>query len=571
MGTQPPVQVPFPWSSFPGANPQEGSGRLINCYSEPLGESDHPTSPAPQVWRRSPGLTQFTTSPQTGYRGGLIVGGLSYETWSGNASTVDVAGTVTSLGAFPGTKKVSIARNNLAITPDVVAVDIDNGAFKLSGGGAPTLYNGGGNLPQPNSVCFQDGYFFFTLGDNRCFASGINALTQNSQTFITVQSKADVTLLRGIAYSGLLWLFTTGSCEIWQDTAALFPAFPYTRLVVIEYGLVQANAIAGWEVGFSELLWVAQDFGVYHNTPGQLAPVKVSPPDLDRLIETQVRSGQTLEAGAYIFAGKKFWTLSSPSWTWEFNLATKRWSERQSLVNGVYGRWRAVGGHPAFGHWVMGDALSGRLIYPDSTEKTELGQPQLFRMESGPVKDFPNQLRIARADFDFDMGVGEVVGNFIMIVTGAANGTAGRVRLSVNSTLRAHTGDICNISGILGTVEANGSFPITVIDDTHFELQGSTFVNVYISGGTAVDVTSPANAQAPTVAISLSKDGGLTWGNPLVRQLGQQGRALRARASVKNMGLSGPMGARWRIDVTDPVYTGFLGATQSNDPRYIGT
>src|SRR5579872_7175764 len=113
-----PVAIPFPLSSFPGANPQEGAGRLINCYAEPLGEAQKPSAPAPQVWRRSAGLSLHAMTAQTGYRGGLIVNNLSYEAFSGNASTVDVNGNVTSLGNFPGTKKVSIARNQAA-TPDV--------------------------------------------------------------------------------------------------------------------------------------------------------------------------------------------------------------------------------------------------------------------------------------------------------------------------------------------------------------------------------------------------------------------------------------------------------------------
>jgi hypothetical protein len=68
-----------------------------------------------------------------------------------------------------------------------------------------------------------------------------------------------------------------------------------------------------------------------------------------------------------------------------------------------------------------GDQQSGNLLYPDDTNFTENGAPQLFRIESGPVRDFPQQLRIARADFDFDMGVGQPVGNYQMIVLGAAS------------------------------------------------------------------------------------------------------------------------------------------------------
>lgn len=695
MATGQPTPIPFPMSSFPGASSQEGAGRLINCYVEKLGDG----GPAKFVWRRSPGLSQHAATAQSGYRGGLIVNNLAYECWSGNCSTVDVTGAVTSVGSFPGTKKVSIARNQSSPTPDVIAVDTDNGAYvlesasvvsatatatisgstlnsgdelvitllneylddfpitvsytfggsesdttvatalknainangilsaafltaassgavitisqsgsignstsltfglttpsgtgnasiafsnsgNLSGGtgthgaftGTPTAYTGQGNLPQPNSICFQDGYFFFTIADGQVYATPINGLTLNALTFITIQAKADVTLLRGIAFSGLLFLFTTGSCEVWQDGGNNpAPLFPYSRIAVIEYGLIQSAAIAGFETGFSQLLWVAQDFGVYWMGPGSISPIKASPPDLDKLIEAQIRLGNTLEAGCYTFGGNRFWHLSSPAWTWEFNLGTQEWNERWSLATtGIQGRWRATGGHPAFGKWLIGDEQSGNLLWVDAANYTENGAVQLFRLESGPVKNFPNQIRIARADFDFVMGVGIAVANFQMLVTGAAAGTGGVVRLAVDSTSLALTNDICNVSGVTGTTEANGTYPITVIDATHIELQGTVFANAYTSGGLAVDVTSTPSATAPQVGISLSKDGGQNWGNPLLRQLGSQSNVLRQRASVKNMGLSGPMGDRWRLDVSDPVYTAFMGGTQSSDPRSVG-
>jgi hypothetical protein len=569
MATGKPVAIPFPLSSFPGRNSQEGAGRLVNCYAEPLGEGARTTGPSLQVWRRSSGLSQFGITAQNGYRGGLIVVNKSYEVFNNNVTTVDANGVTTSLGAFPGTKPVSIARNQAAL-PDVVAVDVDNGSYQLSTGGAPALYTGGGNLPQPNSVCFQDGYFFFTIGDGRVFATALNSLVLNSLTFITVQSKSDVMLLRGIAFSGLLLLFTTGSCEVWQDAATPAPSFPYNRLTVLEYGLIQPSAIAGFETGFSELLWAAQDSGVYWLTAGSLAPVKVSPPDLDKLIQIESNAGNPLVAGCYTAGGKKFWHLSSNTWSWEFNLGTQKWNERSSLVGGVYVRWRAMLGHPAFNKWLIGDTQSGNLLFHDETNFSENGAPQLWRMESGPVAAFPQQLRIARADFNFDMGVGIAVGNFLMNVTGASLGTGGVVRLTVDKTSQVRAGDFGTISGIVGTTEANGTFPLVVVDATHVELTGTALVHAYVSGGTVIDITSPPEAINPQVAISISKDGGDSYGNPLLRQLGTQKNIKRARASVKHMGLSGPIGDRWRLDVTDPVYVGFLGGTQSSDPREVG-
>src|SRR5262249_39770936 len=126
-------------------------------------------------------------------------------------------------------------------------------------------------------------------------------------------------------------------------------------------------------------------------------------------------------------------------------------------------------------------------------------------------------------------------------------------------------------SGVGGTIEANGAFLASIIDGAHIDLVGSVYQNAYTSGGVATDVTSPANAQAPSVAISVSKDGGLRWGNPLIRQLGMQAQPRRQRVSVKSLGLSGPEGSRFRLDVTDPVYTAFLSGTMSSDPREVGT
>jgi len=69
-------------------------------------------------------------------------------------------------------------------------------------------------------------------------------------------------------------------------------------------------------------------------------------------------------------------------------------------------------------------------------------------------------------------------------ITAAANNGAGLIRI----TSTAHgfsTGNRVGIEAVTGTTEANGSWIVTVIDANNFDLQGSAFVNTYISGGTA--------------------------------------------------------------------------------------
>jgi hypothetical protein len=65
-----------------------------------------------------------------------------------------------------------------------------------------------------------------------------------------------------------------------------------------------------------------------------------------------------------------------------------------------------------------------------------------------------------------------------------ANNGAGLIR--VTSALHGYsTGDIIQLSTTLGTVEANGTWEITVIDANNYDLNLSTFANAYTSGGSA--------------------------------------------------------------------------------------
>jgi len=70
----------------------------------------------------------------------------------------------------------------------------------------------------------------------------------------------------------------------------------------------------------------------------------------------------------------------------------------------------------------------------------------------------------------------------ITISNATSNG--GLIRLTVASTSTLATGNEVSVSGVQGTTEANGSWIITVINGTTVDLQSSTFVNTYTSGGT---------------------------------------------------------------------------------------
>jgi hypothetical protein len=326
----------------------------------------------------------------------------------------------------------------------------------------------------------MDGYFIFTYGDGTIQASGLNDVTIATTDKTKEQAKTGG-LTRGLPFNGQYYVWGPNFGAVYSDTAQP-TGFPFTRSYVIQRGLLSPYAVAGHEDGFgSALIWVADDNSVvqHNGTPN---PLKISPPDLDRLIAA-VSDKSTLEASVYISQGHPKWVLSCSSFTWEFDLGSQKWNERASYQQN---RWRAVSGISAFGKWIMGDTQGNRLLYVGETTYDEKGNPLQFQIESGPVVNFPNRTKIARADFDFVVGVGQ----------------------------------------------ATGQDPI---------------------------------ATDPSVGISWSDDGGISWSHEFIRKLGRQ--ATPQRITMLRTGMSGVQGRRWRLKVSDPVYVAFLGATQDTQLR----
>jgi len=60
-----------------------------------------------------------------------------------------------------------------------------------------------------------------------------------------------------------------------------------------------------------------------------------------------------------------------------------------------------------------------------------------------------------------------------------ANNGSGLVRITTASAHGLSTSDVVRVWGVVGTVEANGVWTITVINATNFDLQGSAYTNAY--------------------------------------------------------------------------------------------
>lgn len=387
------VAIPLPLTSMPGRHPQESAGRLINCYAEPLGDGMR----WPAARRRVPGFSIWGRTGRSGYRGAGFVAAELYGAWEDKIYKFSPSGgDGVEHGNLPGSAKCFWARNNNAV-PDVVVVDPENGATVVTTSAVNSYPDP--NVGAPNAVCFLDGYFFFTYGNGLCRASGINSTSINTLDVVTAEAKSD-TLLRPVPFNNQLYLFGSGSIEVFSGNPVNDEGFPFNRVTVIPRGLAGRYCVSGFEDGFGKaLVFIGDDNAVY--ILNGYSPEKISPPDLDNLIE-QVADKNTLETSVYVTGGRAVFVVSSLLWTWEFSLNSLKWNERASYQKS---RWRGTQLINAYGKWLAGDIDSGNLVELSSI-RTETTDPLVMRIESAPISKFPNRGKIARIDLDITVGRG---------------------------------------------------------------------------------------------------------------------------------------------------------------------
>lgn len=79
----------------------------------------------------------------------------------------------------------------------------------------------------------------------------------------------------------------------------------------------------------------------------------------------------------------------------------------------------------------------------------------------------------------------------IISISNAANNGSGAIRLTISGLSAGTPPENTNLAiantvevyGVSGTTEANGNWPFTIVDATHIDLVGSSFVHAYMGGG----------------------------------------------------------------------------------------
>lgn len=392
------ADLQFPLSSSPGQRIQENGGRLINVLIERLGDGAR----SKVKWRRAAGIKQFAdVTGRVNVRGFLDLTSKVYVALTDRLVEISSTGTVTDRGALLGELPVTFARNNKTPAPDVVCVTQENGAFTIPTSGAPTAF-ADASLPIPNSCGNMDGYIIFTIGDGRIFATDLNSLSVNDNSFNTAQKRPDG-LYRVVVLGDRVYACGPQSIEVYYDAGT--SPFPFAYETTIPKGIAGPMAIAGWEPGWvNSLIFVGEDWIVYR-LDGYTSNA-ISTDDVVRTISRMADKTKVIVT-PYMHGSHAIISVQCDDATWCYDMATQQWHERASYLDD---RWRCTTSVKAFGKWLVGDAATGLIGTIEDMWPFEFDNPLVYELWSVQGSAFPYRVAVNKAAFDFSVGVGIATG-----------------------------------------------------------------------------------------------------------------------------------------------------------------
>lgn len=332
--------INLPQESDPTRFAHAGNGRLINGYWEPT-----PNGKSGGVIVSCDGLDPFATlAGDGGVRAVFPFSDADLLVVAGRLLfRCDVAGSHTLIGGIPSDGLVTMGRNRVG----QVGIVCDGLYFKYESGTLIQLEDP--DLPPPTSIAAGNGYFIFQLADGRMFSSDLDSVDVVPVDFATADTNPDPGV-RIINRSPDFISFGTRSYEVWRDAGN--PEFPLDRVTSRNVGLLAAGAVC--EVD-QTVAFVAHDCSVRLLNGYDANVISTAP--VVRTIEDEA-SKAGIVGYQYASRGHRFLSLSGTNWTWEYNLTTGKWHERESYG---LGRFRGAQSGLFGNRWIIGDYADPKL------------------------------------------------------------------------------------------------------------------------------------------------------------------------------------------------------------------
>ena len=377
-------------------------------------------------------------------------------------------------------------------------------------------------------------------------------ITQAGSGTTTISNKGELQLGSMTSHPGTvvacrtlhrrLFLFSQNYIEVWEN-AGLGTTLPFRRTnsLLIEYG---TPSVASIRVGFDMMFFLSQDKdgqgSVMMVIGAQAIPVSIRALDyeLSQFAANDAVSDATgilIKENGLIFYRLNF-TKADRTFVYNVNMSDpekeseRRWHEEQVLDRS---RHHAQTHAYINGNNYYGDYLNPILYKVDPNVTTNAGEaiPRI-RIGKGIVPDGYNRIRVDR--FQIDLLQGQALTTSVVIPFTATDVNIGFDYIEVPDTsefILGSTAIFSTLNTLPSPLIAGTVYYIIIISPTKIQL-ADTYTHaaqgVFIpltTTGTApntVNIVTPV-PYSPTVFLSISKDGGQSYGNKLLAPMGKVG------------------------------------------------
>ena len=364
----------------------------------------------------TPGANQLATTGliQEHNRGAHVKNGIPYFVNGDHLyvlnRTVDIDGVeafaAVSLGTVSGTGGVSMADNGTQL-------------MILVPGGAGYIYDEDAGTPfqtitdvdftangAPQYVVFIDGYFATTTDSKKWIISNLNdGLLWDALDFGTAESDPD-DIVAPVVFRNQIFITGSETTEAFQN-APNGSGFPFIRSnIFMEKGcFAPLTLIAAHNTFMMIGGGVNESPAVWEFTGGSFQ--KISTTAIDNIL-----SGFSAEIIAASFSftyadkGAYFIGFTVDAFTFVFDVVTKRWHERKSVVNNLSVRWRANSMVTAYGRVLIGDSQDGRIGELDRDVYTEYGEVIRRVIATQPFSNQGDSIKVPMIEITIESGVG---------------------------------------------------------------------------------------------------------------------------------------------------------------------
>lgn len=308
------------------------------------------------------------------------------------------------LGSIAGTARVSMADNGTQLM-----VMVPGGNGYIYNHVTDTLvqitdvdFTANGN---PQFVVFVDSYFVCTTDTKKFICSAPNDGTSwNALDYGTAESDPDVTVAP-IVFKNQLFISGSQTIEAFQNIGGA--DFPFQRTgLFIQKGVMAPYSLINAQDTF---VWVG---GGENEGPSIWAlsgndSVKISTTPIDNLLQNLTQEQlQDIYSWAYAQNGAYFIGFTLPLRTLVFDMASKRWHERRSFLEGELSRFRVSDMCKAYNQILCGDFVDGRIGRIDPLVFTEYGDTIIRRVSTQPFQNNMKSMFVPSIELTVESGVG---------------------------------------------------------------------------------------------------------------------------------------------------------------------